>query len=173
MASRRRAIAGGERLELGPGHHNALFLHGVFDQALRKALRRVGLPADEVPRKGHHPSRRDVADHPRQVLLRVPAQVAHQQHHLARQTRVPRHFDGAHQVLFAAREGRKGVGPELQRERGLGRLIRGSCDAPVGEDRQAQLGKRCRGDRHRLAAERRETFARPRLGIEQVVKRGR
>ena len=84
------------------------------DVAPRRAARRQSARA--LPRE---PVRGDVAHHPRQLLLHVPAQVAHQLHHLGREARVAGDLDCAHEVLLAARRREQRARAELDHERRL------------------------------------------------------
>ena len=65
-----------ERIELAAPREDALLLARVVCERRCKALRGIEVPGGERAPGPRHAMRGHVADHSRQILFRVPAQVA-------------------------------------------------------------------------------------------------
>ena len=120
MASRSPATDSAERVELAAAREQLLFVGRVVGERADQALRRIHVPGGEGAAGLGNAVRRDVADHARQLLLDVPAQMAREQQHFGREPGVALDFDGAQRMLLAAAERGEQLGLQGHRKRRIG-----------------------------------------------------
>jgi len=165
----------GAFLEFGALNQQRPFFRRVLDHGLRDSLRRVGMPGNRTAHHAGDPVRSGIAEHLGELLLRIPSQVAEQEHHFAGEARIALDLNRAQQVLLAFHRRRERARAERD-DKGRWRFLfppgPGDRQAAVGRNVEAQRRQGRRAQFQRLPGEGRQPLARPRLGLEQMIQRG-
>jgi len=111
----------------------------------------------------------DVAEHPGEIFLEIPDEVAEKIVDRARQIRRAFDFNVLSRGFVACKQERQGARVELHDERARGFCLR-PLEKAVAGDREAQVWKRRAAKFHGLARKGSQALGRPRLLLQKMVQ---
>src|SRR5882672_10667698 len=154
---------------VGGPREQGLFLGPVFGEAFGEAQCRVALPRRDSLAAGGEAVGNDVAEHPGEIFLEIPDEVAEKIVDRARQIRRAFDFNVLSRGFVARKQEREGARVELDDERARGFCLR-PLEKSAARDPQAQVWKRRAAKFHGLARKGPQALGRPRLLLQKMVQ---